>query len=35
MILKRQGADFLFVAVNFLQQGALVKLEGGDVELIV
>lgn len=32
VILKRQGTDFLFVAVNFLQQGALVKLEGDDVE---
>lgn len=32
VILKQQGTDFLFVAVNFLQQGALVKLEGNDVE---
>jgi transcription antitermination factor NusG len=34
-ILKRQGADFLFVAVNFLQQGALIKLEGNDVEVLM
>ncbi len=34
VILKRQGADFLFVAVNFLQQGALVKLENYEVEAI-
>ena len=32
VIQKRLGADYLFVAVNFLQQGALVKLEGNDVE---
>ncbi len=27
VVMKRQGTDFLFVAVNFLQQGALIKLE--------
>ena len=31
VVLKRQGTDFLFVVVNFLQQGALVKLEGEQV----
>lgn len=35
VILKRQGADFLFVAVNFLQQGALIKLEDCEVEPVV
>ena len=34
-ILKRQGSDYLFVVVNFLQQGALVKLEDNEVESIV
>lgn len=34
MIVKRQGIEFLVVAVNFLQQGALVKLESNDVELL-
>lgn len=32
VVLKRSGADFLFVSVNFLQQGALVKLEDYEVE---
>ncbi len=32
VILKRQSASYLFVAVNFLQQGALVKLEDCEVE---
>lgn len=31
-IVNRQGENFLFVAVNFLQQGALVKIEDYDVE---
>ena len=31
VVLKRQGTDFLFVVVNFLQQGALVKLEDEQV----
>ena len=35
VILKRQGADYLFVAVNFLQQGALIKLEDFEVELVL
>lgn len=34
VILKRQGASFLFIAVNFLQQGALVKLESCEVESV-
>lgn len=34
VILKRQCTDFLFVAVNFLQQGAMVKLEDCEVEAI-
>lgn len=33
-ILKRQGANYLFVVVNFLQQGATVKLEDHDIELL-
>ena len=32
IVLKRQGESYLFVAVNFLQQGALIKLEDQDVE---
>ena len=32
VVVKRQNADFLFVAVNFLQQGALVRLEGNEIE---
>lgn len=32
VVLRRQGANLLFVAVNFLQQGALVKLEDYEVE---
>lgn len=35
VIVKRQGENFLFVAVNFLQQGALVKIEGYDVEPVM
>ena len=35
VIVKRQGASFLFVAVNFLQQGALVKLEDYEVESVI
>lgn len=35
MVVKRQGAEFLFVAVNFLQQGALVKLDSNEVEPMV
>lgn len=31
IILKRQGTEFLFVAVNFLQQGALIKIEDDQV----
>jgi transcriptional antiterminator RfaH len=31
VVLKRQGAEFLYVAVDFLQQGALVKLEDDQV----
>ncbi len=34
-VLKRHSADYLFIAVNFLQQGALVKLEGDQLELLV
>jgi transcription antitermination factor NusG len=34
VIVRRQGSDFLMVAVNFLQQGALLKLDGTDVEPI-
>lgn len=32
VVLKRQGTDFLLIAVNFLQQGALIKLEDYEVE---
>lgn len=32
VIVKRQAGDFLLVAVNFLQQGALMKLEDYQVE---
>ena len=35
VILKRQGSEYLFVAVNFLQQGATVKLEDFEVELVL
>ena len=35
VILKRQGDDFLFVAVNFLQQGASIRLEDFEVEAIL
>lgn len=35
VIVKRQAADFLMVAVNFLQQGALMKLEEYEVESVV
>jgi hypothetical protein len=35
VILKRQGAEFLFVSVNFLQQGALIKLEDFEVEPVL
>lgn len=34
-VVKRQGESFLFVAVNFLQQGALLKIEDYDVEQIL
>lgn len=33
-VLQRQGENHLLVAVNFLQQGASVKLEDLDVELV-
>jgi transcriptional antiterminator RfaH len=35
IVLKRQGTNHLFVAVNFLQQGALVKLEDFEVEPVI
>ena len=35
IVLKKQGAEFLFVVVDFLQQGALIRLEGDQVLPIV
>ena len=32
IVTKREGVHYLFVAVNFLQQGALVKLEDREIE---
>ena len=34
VVTKRKGENFLFVAVNFLQQGAVIKLQDWDVELL-
>lgn len=35
VVVKRQGAEFLLIAVNFLQQGALMKLEDCEVESLI
>ena len=35
IVVKKQGAEFLFVAVNFLQQGALIRLEGDQVVPVI
>ena len=35
IVMKKQGTEFLFVAVNFLQQGALIKLEDNQVHPVL